>query len=398
MAEGGRVKTLRIRLRPLAELVADSTLDFEIIDGDRRVLERGAAVPGALPKLPRTELVIAATDVLLLDVAPPRLSGARLRAALPALAEPMLIGEVEHAFVVSSGASSAGRSTLAVLDRALFRRALDLFGRLGIEPASATPEPLALELTAGRWRLRLGGGYGCFRSGERLGAACSLSADGAPPVELWLALEQAGAAKPEAIEVEGECDATAWAAALGVKVIAAPPGGARAAPVVLELLQYEFAPHILDWRAWRLPAALAAALVLVSIASLNVSAWLELREEQQLRGRMNAAFREAFPQVPVVLDPVAQMRRGLADLRSGAGTGDATDFVPLAATLARALQVDPDAVRQVEYRDRALHVRFEPRVVDSAAKRDTLVERLAKAGLEGRFTDTTLTVRRGGRT
>ena len=398
MAEGGRVKTLRIRLRPLAELVADSTLDFEIIDGDRRVLERGAAVPGALPKLPRTELVIAATDVLLVDVAPPRLSGARLRAALPALAEPMLIGEVEHAFVVSSGASSAGRSTLAVLDRSLFRRALDLFGRLGIEPASATPEPLALELTAGRWRLRLGGGYGCFRSGERLGAACSLSADGAPPVELWLALEQAGAAKPEAIEVEGECDATAWAAALGVKVIAAPPGGARAAPVVLELLQYEFAPHILDWRAWRLPAALAAALVLVWIASLNVSAWLELREERQLRGRMNAAFREAFPQVPVVLDPVAQMRRGLADLRSGAGTGDATDFVPLAATLARALQVDPDAVRQVEYRDRALHVRFEPRVVDSAAKRDTLVERLAKAGLEGRFTDTTLTVRRGGRT
>ena len=390
--------TLRVRLRPLAELAADSTLDFEIIDGDRRVLERGAAVPGALPKLPRTELVIAATDVLLLDVAPPRLSGARLRAALPALAEPMLIGEVEHAFVVSGGASSAGRSTLAVLDRALFRRALDLFGRLGIEPASATPEPLALESTAGRWRLRLGGGYGCFRSGERLGAACSLSADGAPPVELRLALEQAGAAKPEAIEVEGECDATAWAAALGVKVIAAPPGGARAAPVVLELLQYEFAPHILDWRAWRLPAALAAALVLVWIAGLNVDAWLELREERQLRGRMNAAFREAFPQVPVVLDPVAQMRRGLADLRSGAGTGDATDFVPLAATLARALQVDADAVRQMEYRDRALHIRFEPRVVDSAAKRDTLLERLARAGLEGRFTDTTLTVRRGGRT
>lgn len=392
------MKTLRVRLCPLAELGADSTLDFEVIDSERRLLERGSAVPGALPRLPRTELVIAAPDVLLLDVTPPRLSGARLRAALPALAEPMLIGDVEHAFVVSGGTNATGSATLAVLDRALFRRAHDLFARLGIEPASATPEPLTLRLGGGRWRLRLGAGYGCFRSGERLGSACSLPADGGPPVELRLALEQAGAAKPEAIEVEGECDATAWAEALGVKVIAAPPDSASAAPVVLELLQYEFAPRIVDWRAWRLPAALAAALVLVWIAGLNIDAWLKLREERQLRGQINAAFREAFPRVPVVLDPVAQMRRAVADLRSGAGTGDAADFVPLAATFARALQADPDAVRQIEYRDRALHIRFEPRLVDSAAKRDTLLQNLAKAGLEGRFTDTTLTVRRGGRT
>jgi general secretion pathway protein L len=388
--------TLRILLCPLAELGADSALVFEVIDGGRQVLHRGNAVPGELPRLPRTELVIAAPDVLLLEVALPPLSGSRLRAALPALAEPMLIGDVEHAFVVSGRASTAGRSTLAVLDRALLRRALDLFGRLGIEPASATPEPLTLRMNAGRWRLQLDGAYGCFRSGERLGAACSISADGGPPVELRLALEQAGAAKPEAIEVEGECDATAWAAELGVKVIAAAPDHARATPVALELLQYEFAPRIVDWRAWRVPATLAAALVLVWIAGLNIDAWLKLREEQQLRGRMNAAFRAAFPQVPVVLDPVAQMRRGLADLRSGAGTGDAGNFVPLAGSFARALQADPDSVRQLEYRDRALHVRLEPKLVDTAAKREALVQRLSKAGLEARFADTTLTVRRGG--
>jgi general secretion pathway protein L len=390
------VKTLRVRLCPLAELGADSALDFEIIDRERRVLERGIAVPGALPRLARTELVIAAPDTLLLDAALPRLSGARLRAALPGLAEPLLLGDIEHAFVVAGRPGGTGHATLAVLDRALFKRALELFARLGIVPASATPEPLTLAAGRGRWRLRVGGAYGSLRMGEQLGIACSYSGGADPPVELRLALEQAGAARPEAIEVEGECEIAAWAASLRVNVLAVAPDRTRAAPVALELLQYEFAPRMADWSAWRLPAALAAALALAWIASLNIDAWLKLREEQQLRSQINAAFREAFPRVPVVLDPVAQMRRAIADMRSGAGTGDAGDFLPLAASVAQAVQADAESVRLIEYRDRALLVRFEPRAVDSAAKRDALVERLAKGGLSARFSESMLSVRRGG--
>lgn len=398
MAAGGHVKTLRVRLPPLAELGADSSLDFEIVDGERRVLERGIAVPGALPRIARVELVIAAPDVIMIDVALPRLSGARLRAALPALAEPILLGEIEQAFVVASRADGAGRATLAVLDRALLRRALELFARLGITPVSATPEPLTLAAAPGRWRLRLGGAYGSLRTGERLGVVCSCTGGADPPVELRLALEQAGAARPEAIDVEGECDGMAWTEALGVKVMAATPDPRRAAPVALELLQYELAPRMVDWRAWRLPAALAAALAIAWIAGLNIDAWLKLREARQLRGQMDAVFRETFPRVPVVLDPLAQMQRGLAGMRSGAGTGDTGDFLLLAASFAQAAQVDSESVQLMEYRDRALQVRFEPRAVDSPAKREALVARLAKGGLTARFSDSMLSVRRGGGT
>ena len=155
---------------------------------------------------------------------------------------------------------------------------------------------------------------------------------------------------------------------------------------------------MVDWRAWRLPAALAAALALVWIAGLNIDAWLKLREERQLRSQMNAAFREAFPRVPVVLDPLAQMRCALADMRSGAGTGDAGDFFPLAASFAQAVQADAESVQLIEYRDRTLLVRFESRAVDSAAKRDALIARLAKSGLTARFSESMLSVRRGGGT
>jgi general secretion pathway protein L len=392
------VNTLRVRLPPLAELGAESGLDFEIIDNDRRVLERGIAVPGALPRIARVELVIAAPDVIMIDAALPRLSGARLRAALPALAEPILLGDIEQAFVVASRPDAAGRATLAVLDRALLRRALELFARLGITPVSATPEPLSLAAVPGRWRLRLGSAYGSLRMGERLGIVCSYTGGAEPPVELRLALEQAGAARPEAIEVEGTCDGMAWTEALGVKVTTTAPDLGRAAPVTLELLQYDLSPRIVDWRAWRMPAALAVALALAWIAGLNIDAWLKQREARQLRGQMNAVFRETFPRIPVVLDPLEQMRRGLAGMRAGAGTGDTGDFLPLAAGFAQAAQLDSESVQLIEYRDRALHVRIEPRAVDSAAKRDALVTRLTKAGLAARFSDSMLSVRRGGGT
>ena len=96
------MKALRLRLCPLAELGADSTLEFEVLDEKRAVLERGRAVLAELPRLPRTELVVAAPDVLLVEAALPPLSGARLRAALPALAEPHLLADIESAYVVAS--------------------------------------------------------------------------------------------------------------------------------------------------------------------------------------------------------------------------------------------------------------------------------------------------------
>ena len=94
------MRRLRIRLCPLGELGAEAELDFEVLDERGAVLERGRAVPSALPRLARTALVVAAPDVLLVEAALPPLSGARLRAALPAIAEPHVLSDIEGAFVV----------------------------------------------------------------------------------------------------------------------------------------------------------------------------------------------------------------------------------------------------------------------------------------------------------
>ena len=386
------MRTLRLRLCPLAELGADTSLEYEILDDKRHVVKTDRAVPGALPRLPRTELVVAAPDVLLIEATLPPLSGARLRAALQALAEPHILGDAETAYVAASKRLGS-RATLAVLDRVLLQRALEVLRRVKITPASATPEQLTLTLTEGRWRLRLQPGYGCLRTAELRAIACSAPADGEPPVEVRLALEQAGDARPQAIEVEGPCDTEAWSKTLGIPVLAPASAPARVEPAALELLQYEFGPRVADWRAWRVPMALAALCALTWIVGLNADAWRMLREERALRARMEASVRQAFPRVPVVLDPVAQMRRGVSELRTGSDAADPRDFLPLAASLARALPGEADVVRALEFREQVLRVDLEPRIIDTPKKREALLEQLAGAGLNASFAENTLTLR-----
>jgi general secretion pathway protein L len=245
--------------------------------------------------------------------------------------------------------------------------------------------------------MRVGPAYSCVRTHELTGIACSPAQGGEPPVELRLALEQAGGSRPRAIEVEGNCDAAeAWEKALGVPVVPVAPAD-RAERPRLELLQYELAPHVVDWRAARLPLALAAACALVWIAGLNVEAWTMLREERELRAAMEAAVREAFPKTPVILDAPKQMRRAVAELRGGAGFADPRDFLPLAASLARALPAETEAVRALEFRDQALRVELEPRAIDSPKKRAALLEQLNASGLAGTLADHTLSVRTKGK-
>jgi general secretion pathway protein L len=394
------LRTLRIHLCPLAELAAASELKYELLDARRRVGERGRAVPAGLPKGKgmRTELVLAAPDVLLLDVQLPRLSGERLRAALAGVAEPALLGDIEQSFVAAGKPDADGRAVLAIVDRALFKRSIDVLARAGLELSGATAEPLTLPLRRGTWRLRMAENYGCLRIGQRLGVACTAPRDAQPPVELRLALSRHAAERPGVIEVEGACDEATWSESLGVKVKRVASDDVYAAPLTLNLLQYEFAPGVVDWRVWRVPAVLAAALGVIWLTDLNIEAWLVSREAARARAGMTAVFHEAFPEVPVVQDPLLHARAVLAGLRSGAGTSDPADFIPLATRFAQAVQLDADAVKTIEYRERALYVRFDPRAIDTPGKRDALIERLVKAGLGARMSDSTLIVRSGEKT
>lgn len=362
---------LCVHLPRLAALAADSPLRFEVIDGQRRVTRRGEAVLAALPRTDGCELVLHPFDVLLVPVRLPNLGGARLGAALPGLVEDRLAGEAEHAHVVATARRADGEAMAAVVDRALFARALALMSRAGHRVVTATTAVLALPYVPGRWRMHVADDVVVVRTGECAGAAFPVS-DG-PPHELALHLAQAG--PPGGIDASGACDPSAWSDALSVPVRAVP--AIETVPVpALDLLQYGFAAGIADPAVWRRTIVLAVVLLVVFVGGLQLDAWRLRSEVRALRAHMTGIVTATFPDVPVILDPLAQMQRLVADLDPGADRGG---FADLAAALARAAEADP--VETIDYREGVLSVTFRWAPAERDARRTAFIARAAAAGL-----------------
>ena len=127
-----------------------------------------------------------------------------------------------------------------------------------------------------------------------------------------------------------------------------------------DLCQFDFANGGMagvDWSMWRLPIALAVLLVVVQLIGMNAR-WLTLRAEQKrLDAAMRTQLQTAFPNTPVILDPPAQMRRQVEQLRLAAGKSAPEDFLPLADRFAQAAtSLAPDALLALDYHGRALTV------------------------------------------
>ena len=370
----------------MSELRGDSHVEFEIIGPDRNIHHRDESSIADLPKGMNCELVLHGRDAILLDVRLPKLARAKLAAALPGLVEEQIASDAEAVHVVASEAGPDGVAVAAVVDRALFARTMDLFTRAGHAVAAVTVNPMALPWQSDKWRVKIRDGFGSVRTGARSGL--SFAGDTGVPVELQLLIGQA-IAPPAMVEVDGDCDTAEWSEALGVEVNQVLPD-TQAPEVELDLLQYRFAARVADWKQLRVPLALGAVLLIVTLGGLNLHAWKLRGEEQALRARMSAIVEDAIPGVPVILDPLLQMQRRAASLRAGVGL-DATGF--LANTRLLSEIADIDSVDRLEYRGSVLNVRFSPQAVDTAEKRDALIEKGARVGLQLRFSGDKVTVR-----
>jgi type II secretion system protein L len=142
----------------------------------------------------------------------------------------------------------------------------------------------------------------------------------------------------------------------------------------------------IDWRAWRLPGALAAATVTIALLGLNLHWAMLTQERDELRGAIERRYRQTFPDAQVVVDPVLQMERQVAGMRTRAGQSGPEDFVPLLTRFSQALGGQAnDALSGVDYRDGRLRVRFQPGQFESRAVRDTLIQACQRLGLQLRF-------------
>lgn len=370
----------------------------------------------ALPPLKSVTLVFDARDVTLLRAKVPPLSGVRLRQALPNIVEDLLLQDAQQCALALGPRVGDGERLIAVIDRGWLELVVGAFERKGAKVTAAWPAQLVLPVGSsgaalaclnGGLALRLGPGEGLgWNAGEGqqargdaivslLQAAWSGEMGAEPSFAQRELPEESGSGASRALPVYVE--GPAWQPS--VMIASAKAGFAaeiRSLPLPLpapvDLLAGRRGSKAgrwmaeIDWRAWRLPGALAAAAAAVALLGLNLH-WILLSQERDaLRSAIEIRYRQTFPEAQVLVDPVLQMERQVAGMRTRAGQSGPEDFVPLLTRFAQALggQV-ADALSGIDYRDGRLRVRFQPGQFESRAVRETLIQACQRLGLQLRF-------------
>ncbi|MGD9945009.1 MAG: type II secretion system protein GspL [Burkholderiaceae bacterium] len=378
----------------------------------------------AMPPLRTVTLIFDARDVNLLEAEVPPLSGARLQQALPNVVEDLLLQDPHScAFALGPRSDAENRRLIAAIDRGWLEFVLGAFERRGVQIQAAWPAQLVLPVGADRTALAClndglalrtglvdGIGWNASEDAEfRAEAIESLlhnAAASAPPAEAPIAADEAaddavlGLGSPElpaeaprrqrlAVFVE---DAS-WqgpvlkaAARVGIDAdIRALPFPMPAQIDLLTARSGNAAGRWLadiDWRAWRMPLIWGAAALLVALVGLNLHWGMLLQERNELRAQIERRFKQTFPSITVIVDPLLQMQRQVSTLRTRAGQAGPDDFVPLLARFSQALGPQGiDALGGIEYREGRLRVRFQPGFFESRSVRDSLTQTCQRLGL-----------------
>lgn len=377
------MSTLYIRL-PFAS-VADSAshwlCPYALVSARNKIEREGiellSNLSETISKTQRIVLLLNSSNVTLLRLQIPPLSAVNLKAALPGLVEEHLLCDPDECAIVA-GDSFDGLRTIAVMQRTLLDFLAGTFSSLGAKRISALPAQLCLPWQSGRvtaaisetaldMALRLS-------EQESLGLAISVDQDESieteaiqtlcamvPEAQITLYVPQVQAYR-QAIDDAGDLNGriqvfadnwSHWIAGADITKIDLMTG-----------LGAENAPR-LDLRPWRWPLALAAAVLLINAAVLNIDWWRLKRQTSALRASMTQIYKSAYPKESVILDPLAQMRQKIAIARHDSGQATPDDFVYIAAAAGAALSnlATGNIVAELEYRDHALFVQLKPDMV-----------------------------------
>jgi general secretion pathway protein L len=396
------LSTLYIRLPSKA--AADSAphwlalaCPFALVSHGSAIERQGMAplsdLSDTVAKSQRVVVLLAASDVTVLRLQVPPLSSARLKAALPNLVEDQLIADPAECVVVAGGLSD-GLRTVAVVQRTwldLLAKTLIAFGARHI---AALPAQLCLP-------------YQSDQSGQpdSVTAAINDRNDGDQNADIDMTLRlseqdgmglaisvgQNGKATHEVIQtlcaVIPEAPITLYVPqslvrayqevvndtiALNKRINVSADNWSRwiagANVTTLDLmagLGAGIGPK-LDWRPWRWPLALAAAVLVINAAALNIDWWRMKGETNSLRAAMIQIYKSAYPKESVVIDPIAQMQQKIAAAKRDSGLAAPDDFTAIMAAFGEAWSSavvaagKTTAIAGLEYHERSLFVRLKP--------------------------------------
>lgn len=405
------LSTLYLRLPSKA--VADSTPDlltlacpFALVSNSNvsqgGAIEREGVSPlsdlaETIAKMQRVVLLLAGSDVTVLNMQIPPLSAAKMKVALPNLVEEQLLCDPADCVIVAGGLFDGLRS-IAVVQRAWLDLLTRTFSALGAREIAALPAQSCLSgqtgmATAAIYPRDTGTDLTVRLSGQDgIGLAIECGSDRAAAQGVIQTLCAIVPAAPITLYVpqsalhayqETVSDTDAWRERITVSTDNWTRWIAGARGTTLDLmggLVTNSGPR-LDWHAWRWPLVLATAVLLVNVSALNIDWWRMKKEADSLRSSMTRIYRTAYPNETVIIDPYAQMQQKIALANRESGLAAPDDFTAMAAAFGEAWTgvtaalPEPPSIAALEYRERGLSVRLKGREAPTAQMKAALAER-----------------------
>lgn len=281
-------------------------------------------------------------------------SARQARTAIPFALEEQLAEDVEDLHFAFGPCGSDGAYPVAVIARKSLQELLDKLSDAGIYPQQVIPDVLLLPLgDSDEWQVLQTQDDLLIRQGSYTGLWCpSVNAelmferllreagvDGPAQIVFYLAPGQeppAVSTLVEQVPVQNSSDALLR----GVNTHH------------INLLQGDFNQRRAlgkHWKPWRVPAALAAGLLVVNIASSALESSRLATQELEQRTQMESLLKQTFPSIKRVRDPIARMRSELRKLKSGGSEGQ---LMPLIVALSKAVKDAPSTtMNSINFRD-----------------------------------------------
>lgn len=376
-----------------------------------------------LPTRERVNIVFNACDVTLLEISVPPLSLGRLQRALPSLVEDFLLQDPTSCILtIGPKLPNTDRYLVGVIDRLWFEKIIEIFSSREVSVAAAWPAQLLVPLSPTGSLLCLKDSL-IFRSGPFSGIGIHVSIDSPESCTESLA-SLLPILKPQAIQPSSADTKVAnthmkrtikvfiekssiWEQ--HVQWLSKQPElevitenissqlwhGVQSCS--LNLLKNQFFKDSsewikrIEWHNFRVPIYFLLSTVLIYLVSINLH-WYELIEEQKkLTEAMISTLSSTFPKTTVVVDPLLQMRRGLADLRSQSGEFSLDDFIPLVAHFSEFWTQKSISnqflLYKITYHDSRLNIYFDPSKNIPVKDRPELIREARRLGLMVEFSE-----------
>ncbi len=329
-------------------------------------------------------VIVPARDVVLTQVALPKLSHARLLQALPFAVEEQVIDDVENLHFALADAPLDGMTATAIVAKQKMDEWLGLLSVAEIKPIQLYSAVFALPLLPKNWSLSLDRDVGTLRKNSYTGFAAELSN---LPLLIEFAVKESSE-KPEVIQIYNTLESDIEIATNSVTLKQIKLSEQAWLEKITTWIDTQPAINLLQgqYRAerkssetkkiWILAGYLALAWLGIAFFSNLISFFILHHEANRLEIAINTLYKKNFPDSTSIVAPRERMESKLASLTESANKNNF--LVLLAKTGASLTKIPSLQLKNLDFRDNQLNLEL---IAEKFDDLDAFAKTLSQQGL-----------------